>query len=99
MKNLKDKKVDIYLMNYETEVREYKATVWAHYRSLSLQESYNAGVDSGVENAYFTISRPDGYELDTWSQIRYNEKIYEVVSIDLFEDKAGSNIRVQARVR
>lgn len=103
MKLNRDRRITIKAMNYETEYTEVVGEVWAHYRSLSMKEQYEAGVDSGVEQAYFTFVPPDGYgvtyELDTYSQIIFNGNVYEVCAVDFYEGKPGTTIRVTGRRR
>lgn len=103
MKLNRDRRITIRALNYETEYLETVGEVWAHYRSLSMKEQYEAGVDSGVEHAYFTFVPPDGfgttYDLDTHSQIIFNNNLYNVVAVDFYEGKPGATIRVTGRRR
>lgn len=99
MKNLKDKRVEILGLDEATERYGVIATVWAHFRSMSVQETYNCGADFAWDNVYFTITRPEDFELDTYCKVRYNGRDYDIEAIDRFEDRKGDNIRIQARAR
>lgn len=101
MKRLKDKRIQILGIDEATEQKGVIAEVWAHFRSMSVKEGFNCGADFAWNNVYFTISRPDpnDFALNTYNEIRYNGNDYEIVGIDLFEDKPGSDIRIQARCR
>ena len=98
-KNLKDKRIQIQQLNEETERYQVVATVWAHYRSMSVREQYECGADFAWSNVYFTIFKPAEFEVTTYDRIIYDGRTYEIEGIDLFEDKTGENIRIQARCR
>lgn len=98
-KNLKDKRIEIQGINEETERPETIATVWAHFRSMSVNEQYECGADFAWSNVYFTIFKPAEFEVTTYNEILYNGRRYYIEAIDLFEDKTGENIRIQARCR
>ena len=99
MRNLKDNRIEMRALDEMTEEYTTVATVWAHFRSLSVKEAFNAGADTAWENVYFTFMRPVDFELNTYCSILYNKNEYEIVAIDLFDDTPGDNIRVQARRR
>lgn len=100
---LKDKRIKIYGYNYDTDYVDLElGTVWAHYRSLSVRETFNAGADHAWNNVYFTFTKPTGFTLDTYCEIEYpigSDKRYIIDGIDLYEDMDGANIRVQARTQ
>lgn len=99
-KLLKDKRIRVYAIDPETEqASELKGEIWAHYRSMSVKEAFNAGADHAWNNVYFTFTKPSFY-FDTYHVIEYpanSKKFYSIEAIDLYEDKDGANIRVQAR--
>lgn len=99
-KLLKDKRIKIWGLDWETELADKElGEVWAHYRSMSVRETFNAGADHSWNNVYFTFTRPS-FEFDTYCEIEYpvgSGKRYIIEAIDLYEDKTGANIRVQAR--
>ncbi len=102
-RQLKDKRIRIYGIDWDTERPTIlKGEVWAHFRSMSVRETFNAGADHAWNNVYFTITKPSGFEFDTYDEIEYpvgSGKFYIIEGIDLFEDKDGANIRVQARTQ
>ena len=98
-KNLKDKRIQIIGIDEMTEEKGVIATVWAHYRSMSVREGFSCGADFAWNNLYFTFTRPKDLELTTYNEIRYNGNNYSIEGIDLFEDRPGDNIRVHARCR
>lgn len=100
---LKDKRIYIWGWgdNDEYEPTEPLGEVWAHVRSMSVRETFNAGADHAWHNVYFTFTKPS-FELNTYAEIEYpvgSGKRYIIEGMDLFEDKAGCNIRLQARTR
>ena len=96
---LKDKRIKIWAFNPETEWNDLLlGEVWAHYRSLSVQEEFNAGADHAWNNVYFTFTKP-AFVLDTYCEIEYKGTKYIIEGIDLYEDRDGANIRVQARTQ
>lgn len=103
-KLLKDKR--IFIWGWDYEVDEYEPTkplgeVWAHFRSMSVRETFNAGADHAWNNVYFTFTKPS-FELNTYAEIEYpvgSGKRYIIEGIDLYEDRDGANIRVQARTQ
>lgn len=99
MKNLKDKRIEILKIDEITERYAPIATVWAHFRSMSVEETYGAGADSAWNNVYFTIMKPVDFELDTYCKVRYNNVDYTIEGLDLFEDRKGSNVRIRAKAR
>lgn len=97
---LKDKRIKIW--GFGPNDYDYPETllgeVWAHYRSLSVRETFNAGADYAWNNVYFTFTKPT-FELNTYCEIEYSGQKYIIEGIDLFEDRDGMNIRVMARTR
>ena len=98
-KNLKDKRIQIQQLDEVTERYQVVATVWAHFRSMSVREQYECGADFAWSNVYFTIFRSPDFELSTYDRIIYDGRTYEIEAIDLFEDVTGKNVRIQARCR
>lgn len=100
---LKDKRIRIYGIDWDTERPTIlKGEVWAHFRSMSVRETFNAGADHAWNNVYFTFTKPSGFVFDTYDEIEYpvgSGKFYIIEGIDLYEDKDGANIRVQARTQ
>ena len=99
MKYLKDKRIEILAIDEATERYKTIATVWAHYRSMSVKEVFNAGADHSWNNVIFTIMKPTDFELDTYNEIKYNGDTYVIEAIDVYEDRPGSDIKIQARCR
>lgn len=95
---LKDKRIKIIGLDEMTEEYTELATVWAHYRSMSVREGFNCGADMSWNNVYFTFTKPN-FPFDTYCEIEYKGVRYSIEGIDLYEDKDGSNIRVHARSR
>lgn len=95
---LKDKRIKIIALDEMTEEYTEVATVWAHYRSMSVREAFNCGADMAWNNVYFTFTKPT-FLFDTYCEIEYKGVRYTVEGIDLFEDKDGANIRVHAKSR
>lgn len=101
---LKDKR--IFIWGWDTYKDEYEPTlprgeVWAHVRSMSVRETFQAGAETAWHNVYFTFTKPS-FELDTYAEIEYpvgSGKRYIIEGMDLFEDKDGCNIRLQTRIR
>lgn len=92
-KRLKDKKIIIY--NY-TNVAEpgnmpqkkwkpiHPGTLWAYVRQLSQKEWYGSAQTQNQEERLFVINwRSD---IDTYMNIFYKGKWYEIVRIDPYED-------------
>lgn len=98
-KQLKDKRIKIIGINEMTERREVIAEVWAHYRSMSVKETYECGADNSWSNVYFTIFKPKSFEVTTYNEIEYKGNTYIIEGMDLFEDIDGQNMRIQARCR
>lgn len=102
-KLLKDKRIRVYGIDWDTEKPTIlKGEVWAHFRSMSVRETFNAGADHAWNNVYFTFTKPTGFKFDTYDEIEYpvgSGTFYIIEGIDLYEDKDGANIRVQARTQ
>lgn len=100
---LKDKRIRVYGIDWDTERPTIlKGELWAHFRSMSVRETFNAGADHAWNNVYFTFTKPSGFEFDTYDEIEYpvgSGKFYIIEGVDLYEDKDGANIRVQARTQ
>lgn len=99
MKYLKDKRIEILALDEWTEEYTVVATVWAHFRSMSIKEVFNAGADYSWNNVIFTITKPVDFELNTYCEIRYNNNDYVIEAIDVYEDRPGSDVRIHARCR
>ena len=98
-KTLKDKRIQIVGINEETERQEVIAEVWAHVRSMSVQEGFNCGADFAWNNVYFTIFKPKSFTVTTYNEIVYKGETYYIEGIDLFDDVTGQNMRIHARAR
>lgn len=98
-KSLKDKRITITAIDEWTEQTVEVATVWAHVRSMSVQEGFNCGADFAWNNVYFTIFKPKSFEITTYNEIEYKGNTYYIQGIDLFEDATGTNMRIHARTR
>lgn len=102
-KLLKDKRIKVYGFGEydEYEPTELRGEVWAHVRSMSVRETFQAGADHAWNNVYFTITKPS-FKLDTYCEIEYpagSGTRYIIEGLDLFEDRDGDNIRIQTRTR
>ena len=102
-KLLKDKRIKIIYKgwndDYTERVEEVRGELWAHFRHLSIKETYEAGADYALTNVYFTFTKPT-FEFGTYNLIEYplgSGKLWDVIGVDLFEDRDGSNIRALAR--
>lgn len=98
-KSLKDKRIKIMVLDEWTEKRVEVAEVWAHVRSMSVQEGFNCGADFAWNNVYFTIFKPKSFTITTYHEIEYKGDTYIIEGIDLFEDVTGQNMRIHARTR
>lgn len=98
-KSLKDKRIKIVGINEATERREVIAEVWAHVRSMGVQEGFNCGADFSWNNVYFTIFKPKSFTITTYEEIEYKGETYYIQGIDLFDDVTGANMRIHARAR
>lgn len=102
-KLLKDKRIHVWgLGDHDDHVPTVPlGEVWAHVRSMSAKETFAAGADHAWHNVYFTLTKPS-FALNTYAEIEYpvgSGKRYIIEGIDLFEDKDGCNIRIQARTK
>lgn len=103
-KLLKDKRISIWEKkwndDYTERVQFDYGTFWAHFRTMSIRETFQAGIDYAETNVYFTFTRPSSFELTTSAFIEYpvgSGKHWNIETIDSFEDRDGTNIRVLCR--
>lgn len=103
-KLLKDKRISIWERKWDdsyTELTKYNyGTYWAHFRTMSIRETFQAGIDYAETNVYFTLTKPSNFEISTHAFIEYpvgSGKHWDIVSVDNFEDRDGTNIRVLCR--